>query len=98
MIFRTTVKDGLIIINTHGKIPDGTPVEVVRVKPPRKKSAAKKPVKKKATGRKAKKTDAAEAFQSLAGIWKDRPDWKGKTTLEIAAELRRKAMGGRNLG
>lgn len=29
MTFRTVVRDGLIVINAHGEIPDGTRVEVV---------------------------------------------------------------------
>ena len=27
---------------------------------------------------------------ALAGMWKDRPEWKGMTSVEIVAELRRR--------
>ena len=73
------------------EIPDGTPVRVSRLqrtskaKPPRVGSKGKKTAKrgqKKRTG-----------LDKLIGIWKDRPDWKGKSTLQIAAELRQKSLG-----
>lgn len=34
------------------------------------------------------------ALSSVFGLWKDRPDMKGKTTIEIADELRKKAWYG----
>jgi hypothetical protein len=90
MTFRTVVRDGLIVINTHGELPDGTPVEVVRTRSGHKSvSAPRRQVKK--TKAPAKKKPIREL--AFFGMWKDRPEWKGKTTLEIQKELREKALG-----
>ena len=102
MTFRTIVRDGMININTHGELPDGTPVEALPIQqsPPRRGSAQRASAKKAAPKRPSKKTGKPDAnpLLSLAGIWKSRPEWKGKSTLEIHRELRAKAMGGRSRG
>ena len=91
MTFRTVVQDGLIVVNTHGALPDGTAVDVVPARRARpRKGESRKP----SAGSKSPKK---KRLRDLAffGMWKDRPEWKGKSTLEIAAELREKALGRR---
>ncbi len=100
MTLRGTVRDGMIAINTHGMLPEGAEVEVVRVDP-RKNGRA-------ATGagarvtKKKKKTKAGrrpkDPLLALAGMWSNRPEWKGLTSLEIQQQLRRKAGIGRARG
>ena len=65
MSFRTTVKDGLILVNTHGEIPDGTPVEISVGKSPAK--AKPRPGQKKKSARRRQRTPAF-------GIWADRKE------------------------
>lgn len=99
MTFRTVVRDGLIVINTHGELPDGTPVEVVRT--PSAESNNTRTVKKRSKSARGASKPAggvSDPIEALAGIWKDRPDWKGKTTSQIAAELREKSLGRRPRG
>ncbi len=61
MTFRAVVQDGLIVINTHGSIPDGTRVEV-------------QPLRTNAPARKPKRT--AKAPLPAFGGWKHRTDIK----------------------
>jgi hypothetical protein len=43
------------------------------------------------------KKERLAAAAAARGTWKDRPEWKGMTAIQIAAELRRSALGrGRN--
>jgi hypothetical protein len=43
------------------------------------------------------KQERLAAAQAVRGDWKDRPEWKGMSSIEIAAELRRRAFSrGRN--
>lgn len=89
--FRTVVRDGLIVINTHGEVPDGTPVEVMRTADRATNRAGKKAAKKskKKSKQKTPPLDNLPGF----GMWKDRPEWKGLTTLEIMARLRERSLG-----
>lgn len=96
MTFRAVVRDGMININTHGELPDGTVVEVSPVRRRARKTSTRS-ARKSTKATKTAKTKA-NPLLALAGIWKDRPDWRGKSTLEIQRELRTKAMGGRNRG
>lgn len=96
MTLRSVVRDGLIVVNTHGEIPDGTPVVILRDDQPRRGGKKAKP-----TAKRAKKKARSAAKKPLRdlpafGIWKDRPEWKGKTSAEIARELREKALGHRS--
>lgn len=95
-MFRAVVRDGMININTHGELPDGTVVEVSPVRRRASKSSTRRVMKPAKAAKMAK--SKTNPLLELAGIWKDRPDWKGKSTLEIQRELRAKAMGGRNRG
>jgi hypothetical protein len=83
MTFRTVVRDGLIVINTHGEIPDGTPVELVRI-----------PSEKGRRG--ASRQKSGDTFVAIVGAWRDQPAWKGKSSVEVATELRRRRMGERH--
>ncbi len=87
MSFRAIVQDGLIVINTHGKIPDGTPVRVVADEPARRKAAPKRAAKKPRRRRTEVPLEELPAF----GMWKNR--WKGKSTLQVLRELRAKSLG-----
>jgi hypothetical protein len=82
----------MIVINTRGEIPDGTPVEVVRIKGRRPKASRPKAQKP------SRKRETPLGELPALGMWKNRADWKGKSTLEIARELRQKALGGRRRG
>jgi len=64
MTLRSIVRDGLIVVNTHGEIPDGTPVVILRDDKPRRK------VKKEA---KTKRSTSKKLPGGLGG-WKDRKD------------------------
>jgi len=84
MTFRATVRDGLIVINTHGELPDGTTVEVVRavVKPKAKGRSGGRTSKARATRKKAK--DDLPGF----GGWAQRTDIKDPVA--YARQLRRR--------
>lgn len=90
MTFRAIVQDGFIVINTRGELPDGTRVRVIREG---RLARAKKPIKSPRTPK-----QAALADLPAIGMWKNRPEWKGKSTLRIAQELREKSLGGRRRG
>jgi hypothetical protein len=64
MTFRAVVQDGLIVVNTHGTIPDGTPVDISIAK--RKRGTPKRPARKRAVSsrKNARRTP-------LFGIWAD---------------------------
>lgn len=50
-----------------------------------------------AKAKKMTKKERMAAIMAAAGMWKDRPEWKGKSSAEIATELRKRAAGrGRN--
>lgn len=99
MTLRTVVRDGLIVVNTHGEIPDGTPVVIMRDDRPRRsvkkaKGPAKRTAKKKAA--RAGVRPKSDPIMKVFGMWKDRPEWKGKSSAEIARELRERALGHRS--
>jgi hypothetical protein len=99
MTFRGTVINGVIVPGRGQDLPDGSRVSVNVLRKPTKRA----PRRGKAPGRVVKggsrtrgtrsgKADRIAAFASLAGIWRDRPEWQGMSSVQIAAELRRKAM------
>ncbi len=92
MMLRTIVRDGLIVVNTHGELPDGTRVVIVRDDRPRQNAKkimtpAKRATKKKAA-RRAKRGPLSDPILKVFGMWKDRPEWKGKSSAQIARDLR----------
>jgi len=98
MTFRAIVRDGMININTHGELPDGSIVELVHVerakdRSPRRSAAVAQPARTPRAAKPSKKIRSKDPLVSLFGIWKNRPEWKGKSPLEIQQELRAKAMG-----
>ncbi|MBX3403252.1 MAG: hypothetical protein KF699_07570 [Phycisphaeraceae bacterium] len=97
MTLRSVVRDGLIVVNTHGEIPDGTPVVILRDDKPRRTGKKAKSAKQATTKKKARSA-ARKPLRELAafGMWKNRPEWKGKSSAEIARELREKALGHRS--
>ena len=38
------------------------------------------------------KAERTAALDAARGSWKDRPEWKGMTSIQIAAELRRRTI------
>ena len=64
MNFRAVVQDGLIVVNKHGALPDGTRVEVSVMKGQRKSGAA--------VGKKVRKS--ASRRTPGYGMWADRDE------------------------
>jgi hypothetical protein len=91
MTFRSVVRDGIIVINTHGELPDGTPVEVVPSKGRNARAARTTTAKTRRKGKKGGRHAEADPLPGF-GILKDRADWKGKSAVQIIRELRRKAL------
>jgi len=44
-----------------------------------------------ATANKMTNRERNASIMAFCGVWKDRPDWKGKSSARIAAELRKRA-------
>jgi hypothetical protein len=88
MTFRGVVRDGVIVI-LDGEIPDGTPVEVSPLHRRSKKKASTSTKSAKPTRARKPPLEKLPAF----GMWKNRPEWKGLSTLEIMAKLREKSLG-----
>lgn len=70
MEFRAVVQDGLIVVNTHGVLADGTPVRVV-VARGRKAGAKAKRVK---ASPKARKSAGGDGHAPGFGMWADRTE------------------------
>jgi hypothetical protein len=75
MTFKAIVQDGLIIVNTHGTVPDGTAVEVEIV---RKTKARAKPAARKPKGK-------LPGF----GMWAHRKDLEGDDPVKLLRAKRR---------
>ena len=85
MTFRAIVRDGLIVVNTHGEVPDGTPVEILLPHGSPTKGNRKRPLTKKARKKgPGRPTDPLFGF----GMWKHRTDIKDSAA--FARELRRR--------
>jgi hypothetical protein len=98
MTIRGIIRNGMI--ETDGELPDGTEVRIVPVKPRGTKSARAgqpavktAPRKKRVAAARKRGDSKSNPLLPLFGIWKDRPEWKGLTTLEIHKLLRAKSMG-----
>lgn len=72
MILRAIVQDGLIIVNTHGEIPDGTQVEIV-LPNPRKKSKKSAPARR-GSPKPSKSQRGRSAPTPGFGMWADRQE------------------------
>lgn len=82
-IFKGVVVDGVLVMNTHGILPDDSIVEGV---------AAKEGMLVRATkatrGKVTRRPKGKKAPLYGFGLLKDKPEWKGRTGAEIARELR----------
>lgn len=100
MTYRGIVQDGIVILESATGLRNGESVAVV----PSRKGGASRQRRGSALPRKGRAKARRGVVRSGSldplpgfGMWKNRSDWKGKTTLQIAAGLRRKAMGRRRV-
>jgi hypothetical protein len=92
MTYRGIYRDGAIVLGETLDIPNGTPIEFDVLR----RSRTKRRVAKKPSSKKSKRMTAEErvaAFMKGFGVSRDREEWKGRSTADIARELRRKAAG-----
>lgn len=86
MNFRAVVRDGLIVVNTHGTLPDGTAVEVsVAARAKRAKTAKKK-----------RRTGPARPPHTPGyGMWADREELGAQDAAvsQLRAATRRRRVG-----
>lgn len=89
MNFRAVVRDGLIVVNTHGTLPDGTAVEVsVAARAKRKKKAK--------TARNTRTTGPAQPPHTPGyGMWADREELGAQDAAvsRLRAATRRRRVG-----
>jgi len=97
MTFRGTVINGVIVPDTGQTLPEGTRFNLSPLPGARRRgsrTAAKAPgsngtrAKARAAGTQRNRAAASHPLTALAAIWKDRSDWKGKSSGEGVAELR----------
>lgn len=74
--------NGVVVPDAGQSLPEGARIAMSPIKGATRKRASRQ-VKKRA----GKKSGGMNA---LAGIWKNRPDFKGKSSTQIVAELRRR--------
>lgn len=86
MTYRGTVRNGVIVLS-NAELPEGMSVRVSPESSPKRKRI-RKPRTRRSTSR------PLPGF----GMWKDRKEWRGKSSVEVARELRRAAMGERYRG
>lgn len=70
MTFRAVVQNGLIVVNTHGVLADGTTVEILVAREKRTRSAKKA----KTVKAGAKKRSSGNSHTPGFGMWADRSD------------------------
>ncbi len=102
MTFTGTYHNGMVILDNSKGLREGARVEVLpahakarraaaskgnRSAMPRKSPPGAKPGAASRAGPRAGKRQA-DAFAALCGMWKDRADWKGRSSADIARELR----------
>ena len=81
MTYKGVYRAGVIVVSGDVDLHEGEPVRISREASPAKKKAVKvKP--------KAEKSPAKHPVTKLAGIWKDRKDWRGLTSLEVLERIR----------
>ena len=97
MTYRACYRDGIIIPSGDIELPNGAmfSFNIVDSKP-----AAVRKYKKKASKKSGRKSpsqmtadERVSAFMAGFGILRDVPEWEGKSTVEIARELRKRALG-----
>jgi hypothetical protein len=91
MTLRAVVHDGLIVVNTHGAIADGTTVEILVPAEAR----SSKPTKRAARAGKTRVKGSTKSHVPGFGMWADRTDLG---TSEDAVDRLRKQTRRRRLG
>ena len=91
MTYRGVFRGGVIVVLGKTDMQNGDAVVVSRYQRGSKRRVASKKTSKK----KAAKTHSVDAkskkrhpFMALGGIWKDREDWRGLTSLEVLERIR----------
>jgi hypothetical protein len=87
MTYRGVYQDGVVILEGDVPLRNG---DRVSVNPSKAKTRSRQKPKLRSGRSGAKPSKKVHPFIALAGIWKDRPDWKGKSTLEVVADLRKR--------
>ena len=87
MTFHGTFTKGIIIPDPGQSLPEGTRVAVNPLRTAERLTARTR--KTKAVKGRASRNRKVHPLTALAGIWKDRADWKGKSSVQVVAELRR---------
>jgi outer membrane protein assembly factor BamB len=86
MSYRGVYRDGIVVLEGEVDLRNGTTVEV---NPARGKGKGRRKVS--STPRRDRKAAQVHPFIALAGLWKDRPEWRGRSSVEIVRELRRRS-------
>jgi hypothetical protein len=84
MIYTGVYRDGIVLLDGDVDLRNGARVEVL----PTRRIGATKAKKRAAKGTRAK--SSADPLLKFFGMSKDRADWKGRSSAEIARELRRR--------
>jgi hypothetical protein len=86
MVYRGVYQDGVVVLEGEVDLRNGSRVEV---QPARRATTAES---KKRAGKGARTSaKSADPLLKFFGVWKDRADWKGRSSVEVAKELRRRA-------
>ncbi|HYE62659.1 MAG TPA: antitoxin AF2212-like protein [Phycisphaerales bacterium] len=107
MTFRGTYRNGVIIPEEGATLQEGDTVEIQvrsrRATTPKKARSGLGGPRKCRTSKAAKKLNASkrmtgkqrlELFLQSFGMWKDKPEWKGRSSADIAREIRSRASRG----
>ncbi len=90
MTFKGTFRDGVIVPEQTAGLRDGDVVDI-RV---RRLTATGKPRKKtrsRPVGKRMTAEQRLAAWRAVVGSWEDRPEWKGKSSAQIARDIRARA-------
>jgi hypothetical protein len=91
MTYRGVYRDGLVILEGDVNLRNGDHVDVnLRGSSGSARAGRAKSRKQVSKARVGKgRAQPVHPLIALAGIWKDRPEWKGKSSVEVVAELRK---------
>jgi hypothetical protein len=93
MTYRGVYRNGVVVIDGEVGWPDGASVEV-RPAARRAKRGSNQRARPTSKAKRKPSEKKVDPIMALAGIWKDRPDWRGLSTLQVVAKLRERASGG----
>jgi hypothetical protein len=82
MTYRGVYRDGVIVLSGEVQLHDGDSVQVTRESRTGKVRPGKRTSK-------SKKSKALHPVLKLAGIWKDREDWRGLSSVEVLELIRK---------